>query len=242
MFSFAAKIDMSGYATYNIVCWTDLSTEQFRYNDTLKGAVINYQQPVAVSSMIPADSTKNLNFPISLSWSPSMGATMYDVYIWPDSVSTRPSSPAYTNLSQISQQITGGLGYGFTYKWQIVAKNVYCSTDGPVQVFTIRELPDLVVTLVNVPSTAFSGNSISVSWTVKNTGTGPVTGSLWDLFYLSTDLTFDGSDVYLGGMANPAALNPGQSYTQTASASLANGISGTYHVIVRTDTYVAQIE
>jgi parallel beta-helix repeat protein len=241
-YSFATKIDMSAYGTYNIVSWCDLSTEQFRYNDTVKGGVINYQQPVVVSSMIPADSTKNLNFPISLSWSPSMGATMYDVFIWPDSVSTRPSSPAYTNITQISQQISSGLGYGFTYKWQIVAKNTSCSTDGPVQVFTVRELPDFIVTNVNVPSTAFSGKSVSVSWSVKNNGTGPVSGSWWDIVYLSTDLIYNAGDVYMGGVSNPSALNPGQSYNQSISVNLPNGISGTYHFVVRSDAYNYQIE
>jgi hypothetical protein len=157
-------------------------------------------------------------------------------------VSTRPSSPAYSNLTQIRQQIGGGLGYGFTYKWQVVAKNISCSTDGPVKIFTVRELPDFSVTSVSVPATAFSGNSISVSWIVKNIGTGPVSGQWWDLIYLSTDLLFDGGDTYLGGITNPSALNPGQSYNQSLSATLPNGIAGTYHIIVRTDTYNQQLE
>jgi hypothetical protein len=242
-FTFAGKVNTASHANYDFQIWTDLSTEQFRQNDTLKTRVINYAVPDSVGIMIPDDSIKNLDFPFSLSWSPSAGATLYDIYLWPDSVSTRPSTAAFNGLTQISKQITGNLGYGVTYKWQVIARNPSCQTPGPVQRFTIRELPDLLVSSVTAPGTAFSGNNISVSWIVKNNGTGSTGSTGWyDLVYLSTDKIWDGGDQLMTGSANPIALNPSQSYNQSATISLPNGTSGKLYVIIRTDGYSQLIE
>ncbi len=237
-FTFTGKVNTKPVGDYNFIVWTDASAEQYRLNDTLKVKVTNYQVPDSVGIMIPSDSSKNLDFPFSLSWSPVNGATLYDIYIWPDSVNTRPPTAAYSGLTQISKQITTGLGYGQTYKWQIIARNPSCSTPGPVQRFTVRHLPDVLATTVNSPLTAFSGNSISVSWVTKNRGAGSTGSGYWyDLVYLSKDNILDGSDILLTGVINLTSLSASQSYTQSANVTLPNGISGIHHIIVRTDGY-----
>ncbi len=193
--------------------------------------------------MIPADSSINLDIPLSLSWSPATGATMYDVYIWPDSVSTRPSSPYASNITQISISINSGLGYGHTYKWQVVSKNPVCSQDGDVQIFTMRNLPDLQIQSISAPVSAFSGNSVSLSWVTKNIGLGTTGSGQWyELVYLSSDKIYDGSDLYVSGVLNTASLGAGQSYSNGTTVNIPNGYSGKYYFLVRTNPYSGILE
>jgi subtilase family serine protease len=122
------------------------------------------------------------------------------------------------------------------YKWQVVSKNVGCSIDGAIQKFRIKELPDITVNAVSAPGTAFSGNSISVSWVVKNIGSGTTGSTTWyDYVYMSADQVWDGSDIYVGGNINSASLNPGQSYSNSTNITIPNGTSGKYYFIIRSD-------
>ncbi|MCB9245788.1 MAG: right-handed parallel beta-helix repeat-containing protein [Flavobacteriales bacterium] len=220
---------------YNLKVWTDLNNEQFRANDTVAMVFNNYQKPDSVKSMVPANGTVNVSFPLSLSWLPSTGATHYDIYLW-DSTGSKPGSPNFSNLTQISYQINSGLTYGATYYWQIVAKNSVCATEGVIQKFKMKYLPDLVVTSVVTPSSAFSSTNITINWTVKNQGLGNSGGTWFDRLYLSDDALY-GSDIFLGGFVNPSAPNAGGTYSQTATVTLPNGISGSYRVFVLTDVY-----
>lgn len=237
-YDFLVKHKFTTHKTYTVTAWTKLASDQDASNDTASASVINYSTPAAVSSMFPLDTTKDLDYPITFSWAPASGASKYDLYIWDDTASSRPGSPVKLDLSQISTQIFSGLTYGRTYKWQVVAKNSACGTDGPIQKFTMRFLPDLIVESVSSPTTAFSGNTISVSWQIKNIGGGPTgTGTWYDLVYLSTDSVYDSGDQYMGGIRNPSALNASSNYSNNMSINLPNGITGTYYIIVRTDAY-----
>lgn len=236
VFQFASKEPFALNTTYKLQAWSDLSAEKYRANDSLRLTFTNYSKPDSVKNMVPADGSTGIDFPFTLSWAPSTGATRYDVYVWPFAAS-RPSTPTLSNTTQISYQITGGLNYGDKYNWQIEARNPVCSTPGKVQTFTMRHLPDLTVEEVNAPNTAFSSNTISISWKIKNTGLGSASGSWYDAIFLSTDAVLDVTDSYLGAVVNPSALNPSQNYTQSASVNLPNGISGNYYIFIRTDEY-----
>jgi hypothetical protein len=186
--------------------------------------------------MVPANNTSGLDYPISLSWLPASGATKYDLYYWKSSGS-KPSSPNVSNITQISYQITSGLSYGETYYWQIVSRNPVCNTPGLVKAFSMRYLPDLVVSEVNAPSSAFSGTNISVSWKIKNNGTGSSSGTWYDALFLSADKVFDVTDRYLTAVTNPSSLTGSQTYSQSANVTLPNGITGNYYVFVVSDYY-----
>ena len=128
-------------------------------------------------------------------------------------------------------------GWGQTYNWQVVAKNSCLLTEGPVQQFTLRELPDLVVANVDHAVQGSSGENISVSWTIQNMGFGNTQMATWfDRVYLSEDQNLDYDiDIYLGGISNFSALNPGQSYTESLDINLPVGAFGSYYIIVETD-------
>ncbi len=99
------------------------------------------------------------------------------------------------------------------------------------------QLPDLIVPLVQAPSQAISGQTISVSWNVKNIGTTGTSSNVWvDRLYLMSTTTFDpGVAVLNQTFDNFSSLNPGQSYTQTESITLPLGLSGNYYFFVSTN-------
>ncbi|MBL8339550.1 MAG: pre-peptidase C-terminal domain-containing protein, partial [Rhodoferax sp.] len=96
--------------------------------------------------------------------------------------------------------------------------------------------PDLVVVSVDAPDTAISGQTMQVSWTVRNDGTGPADNRAWyDAVYLSRDGVLDrNADIYLG-YASRNGLGVGESYTQTLDLTVPLGQSGPFYVFVVTD-------
>ena len=81
---------------------------------------------------------------------------------------------------------------------------------------TSRPYPDLQVSDLVGPATLKAGDLATFSWTVRNMGDGPTDASVWyDALYLSSDATFDFTDVYLDHRRNPEFLGAGESYSQT---------------------------
>src|SRR6185295_7975293 len=132
------------------------------------------------------------------------------------------------------------------YDWQIISKNGNCfSTAGPIQTFTLRDLPDLTIQNVQSPSTASERQQISATWEVHNRGTGSTGSQQWsDAVYLSTDtiLQTDGTDIYLAGISNFAALQAAGSYSNTATFNLPPGAVGNYFILVQTDAFLQLLE
>lgn len=192
--------------------------------------------PLVVSNMLPSDNTLNLSAPVQLSWAPATYASTYDVYVWPAENAGRPVTPTVSNTSQINYTINSGLEWGRSYKWQIVSRNLCHQTDGPVQHFSIRALPELHVTQITT-SQAYAGQQLTVSWTVKNDGLGSPTEGPWnDFIWLSPDIEVRvGEDIILGQFQNVSFLSPGQSYTNTVQVNIPNNIVGTYYIFVVTD-------
>ncbi len=213
------------------------------YSDSITIHVVPYNPPGQITAMIPADSTDNLRLPLNLSWVPVANALYYDLYIWLDSL-PRPATPTVAGITDINYTYNGSLFYSLPYKWQIIARNNCFATDGVEQQFTLRELPDAVVYDVIIPTTAFSGQLLSVDWQVKNEGLGQTLAQQWiDAVYLSTDSTLETSvDLYLGGTSNFSALNPQEIYAQSETFTIPNGLDGNYYVIVVTDRFNALLE
>jgi RHS repeat-associated protein len=102
----------------------------------------------------------------------------------------------------------------------------------------LAPIPNLQVSSVTAPLTAFSSQSTEIQWTVKNVGNGATSSPYWsDVVYLSLDNTFDNTDIYLGQANNPSYLNAGDSYTNHLDVTLPLGISGNYYFLVQTDIH-----
>jgi subtilase family serine protease len=97
-------------------------------------------------------------------------------------------------------------------------------------------VPDLAITSVLTPADAYSGQSFTLSWVVKNVGTAPASGGWYDVAYLSLDQFLDRSaDTYLGYRLRLSDLAPEESYTNTTSFDIPQGFSGPFYVFISAD-------
>lgn len=224
-------------------------------NDSLLVNVITAVTPGAVSNMLPSDGATDQTLPLNLSWLPGSNALTYDLYIW-DSATTQPSTPYAANITNVSFVIAqGSLEYNKSYKWKVVSKNACLETDGPVQQFRLKKLPDLVVSNVQAPSAAFSGQTITINWRVINNGPGnTLTNQAWtDAVFLSFDtipafnippntnpggwnaLEFPVRPLLIGTRNNITALDSGQHYDNSINFTLPLNYSQPLYVYVITN-------
>ncbi len=150
------------------------------YTETKELAIVtSNNSPTAVSNMLPADNSPDEQLPLTLSWIPGTNTVNYDLYVW-DSAAVQPGIPYATNINASSYTLSkNSLAHNATYKWRVVAKNPCTTTAGPVQHFRVIPLPDLVVSNVQAPATATSGQTVTISWTVTNVGPGKNTAQLY---------------------------------------------------------------
>ncbi|MDH6084190.1 CARDB domain-containing protein, partial [Umezakia ovalisporum] len=117
-------------------------------------------------------------------------------------------------------------------------ENNNTTTDEEVFTIQISPIPNLQVTGVTAPSTAFSSQETLLEWTVTNTGNGATNAPVWyDRVYLSIDQVLDDTDSYLGQVTNPSYLNSGDSYNNSLTVTLPRGIDANYYFLVQTDIY-----
>ncbi|MCF2152305.1 M10 family metallopeptidase C-terminal domain-containing protein [Desmonostoc muscorum LEGE 12446] len=98
--------------------------------------------------------------------------------------------------------------------------------------------PDLVITAANAPTTAALGETISVSWTVKNQGIVSASSNWYDYVYISDDQFFDDSDTYLTNRYTTGEDTPlasGGSYTATQDISIPDYIAGDRYLLFVAD-------
>ena len=105
---------------------------------------------------------------------------------------------------------------------------------------TLRQLPDLQVTSLLVPQRATIGQSLNLTYSVTNNGTGeiPASQSQWtDQIYLSRDKYLDPkTDIYLDSIEHTGSLGAGNSYTVNKSVKIPNYLSGPFYAFIVTDT------
>lgn len=206
------------------------------YTDSVTINVISATAPTAVSNFLPASGSLDASLPLNLSWSPGSHASDYDLYIWPTGT-TRPVTPTVRSITAINYRYQGNLTYGISYNWQVVAKNSCLQTAGPVQTFTLRQLPDLLVQNVKTPTFLYANQQLTTSWEVKNGGGGSTHAQSWkDAVYISLDTVLNpATDILLGTVNNNSYLTAGQSYAQSATFAMPENIAGTYYVLVVAD-------
>jgi len=103
------------------------------------------------------------------------------------------------------------------------------------------QTPDLTPIALTAPASAQKGTQISVSFTVRNQGTGAATPSWTDRLVLSSDQTPSGTDPLLGTAQQTAALPAGGTYDVTRTVTLPN-VTGDYFLIVWVDATDALYE
>ena len=245
-YTFSTLADLSQPRTYKLMAYTLLANDAKPSNDTLDNfSLIHYPIPQPVSNMLPADGATDLDRPIAFSWQGDEITQSYDLYLW-IAGEERPDQPLVRNLTNIQYTYSRELEFGRTYQWQILSKTDQCDREGPIQTFTWRELPDLIVSDVSVPSsTVFSEQEISVHWSITNQGLGNTRGVGWSEYaYLSQDKVLDfQDDIRVGIKTNLSDLEPNQTYQQEdLTFTLPDGIFGDYYLFVWVDPLNRVIE
>ena len=98
--------------------------------------------------------------------------------------------------------------------------------------------PDLIVALLTAPATAGADTDIVVSDTTRNQGTGSSVPSTTG-FFLSTNLSLEAADVFLGGRQVPALSAGAADALSTTLRVPASTATGSYYVLAKADWNVA---
>ncbi len=94
---------------------------------------------------------------------------------------------------------------------------------------------DLIVSNVLVPDSVLAGQTASITWNTKNTGTNPASGIFREIVYLSPDTSWNLMDEVIGIWDGSVSLGPGAMTTKTVSLPYNNVTNADYHTIIRTD-------
>ncbi|MDD3643566.1 MAG: CARDB domain-containing protein, partial [Candidatus Krumholzibacteria bacterium] len=91
---------------------------------------------------------------------------------------------------------------------------------------------DLRVETAHIAGEAWSGKTVQASWVVQNHGPSATTVSAWnDNLYLSADSVYSaGTATLLVTASHSGILHLGESYENSRTIALPNGISGTYYL------------
>jgi parallel beta-helix repeat protein len=238
-YTFTQRANLSVVGTYTINSYTSLPADTIAGNNAIQAVVEHLPSVAAPGNLLPSAGATNLDIPLTLSWGAVSGATSYDLYVW-KSTDAIPTQPLVANLTQITYTVAGNtLEYNTQYRWKVVAKRASCAATSAILAFTTRQVPDLVVESIDVPTAASSETDIVVSWRVKNQGAGPTLNQGWtDLVYLADQPTVAASSekYYLTSRPNFSALNAGQSYqSPNFTYRIPQGVQGRYYVIVTTN-------
>jgi subtilase family serine protease len=100
---------------------------------------------------------------------------------------------------------------------------------------SLGPVPDLVMQSVDADAQGIAGQPLTVTWTVVNNGTN-TEEYFYDAIYLSRDQIFDReNDIYLGYRYHSGGLKANESYSETQSFKVPNGLAGRYYTFVVSD-------
>ena len=121
--------------------------------------------------------------------------------------------------------------------------NVRSLREGKAIHFKKRNYSDLAITDYQTSLNAVAGQPLALNWTIKNEGEGGTLGSSWtDKAYLSQDARLDNLDPIVASVNRDGALNPGETYTVNAEASIPISAKGNYLLWLKTDANNAEYE
>jgi RHS repeat-associated protein len=105
---------------------------------------------------------------------------------------------------------------------------------------TVPDQTNLALTSVTAPTTATTGQDITVNWQVTNQSANAANGGWQDSVYLSTTPTITSSSTLLGSVAHTGGLAANGNYNASLTAALPALPVGDYYVIVEADSLYQQ--
>jgi PKD repeat protein len=194
-----------------------------------------------ISNLFPNNNEEVLSTNVEFSWDAIENA-VYDLYLWETGTAV-PDIPFAAGLTSFRYTgVSSYCRYGKDYTWKVTARNECTRIESETAQFRIRELPDLHVTAINF-SDAFAGKTLTISWKVKNDGSGSTGTTQW------TDRIWFVPDIYTGttneckllkSVDNLSVLLPGQEYENSTEITLPERLSGNFYIAVLSDMYDIQ--
>ncbi|HET9271545.1 MAG TPA: S8 family serine peptidase [Vicinamibacterales bacterium] len=124
---------------------------------------------------------------------------------------------------QVVVSLTAGTGY-----------DVGGAATASVSIVSDDLPPDLTISAAGAPGLSGADADLVVTDTTRNQGTG-VAGASMTGFYLSSNSSFDASDVFIGNRSVPRLL-PGETHAGSTTLRIPpSTVTGTYYVLVRSD-------
>ena len=177
------------------------------YSPTILNAYCG--DPGIATGLLPEDQSTDLDAVVDFFWQPSVNTLKYSLFLWKEG-DVVPATPRVDNIFGTSTRVYN-LEYGQNYHWFILSKNQCLQDTSVTQTFTVRELPDLIMTGFSAEDTVLSATRFEVSFTVQNRGPGTASGRSWyDAFYLSSDNVLSGDDHLLGQLEMKPVPRPRQ--------------------------------
>ena len=213
------------------------------------GLSVGTQQTVRILELqmpdAPQDGQVNLGLHAMLRWPHYPGSVEYKLYIWPAEMPLRQQMPSLVTMS-LTYRPSLPFIPNTRYLWQVEYVLDGDSSEflnvtevpGPVWGFETRTFADFSVTEVNVPSIAFSGQDLTISWTVTNIGSrGSAISSWYDALYLSLNPVFDGTARRVLRQRRSSFLDPADGYMSETTLRLQQNTIGLYYVFIITDEW-----
>ena|GEM_PF-1257501 len=210
--------------------------------------------PDLVPTTFTAPAAASTQQPIAVSWTVQNQGTVEAFPIWNDDVilSTTPTGSGTELVSSDTPQSTVAAGASYT-----VSKTVALPAAGPGSYYlilrvnysrlltesnyannnqaipiTITAAPDLVATGLTGPSTGSPGQSIPVSFTIKNQGAADAFAMWTDTLYLSATPSCCAGATPVQGFGHSGTLSSGTSYTVTQNVTVPRSAGGNFNLVL----------
>ena len=223
----SAPIDRCGFTfTRTLIVQDDCGTSK-TLQQTIR--VLDQQLPDS-----PTNGQVNVKLNEPLLWPQFPDATSYRVYVWMFG-RERPLQPTAVVSTRM---YVPPVNYppGTRLLWQIeYVTNANATTPSPVWGFETQSFPDLTVVDVQIPSIAFSGQLLDISWTVLNVGNLSIRAFAWsDYVYLEETPEFTGRR-RVAQIQQRRFVDPQDGYSSQATIFLAPSDIGAFYIFVIAD-------
>ncbi len=217
-------------------------------NLSIPNSTITWGQTTPITWMVKNQGTSatTVNWADYLYASDDNKLDISDIFIGtankPNNVSLNPGE-SYSNTQSFN---IPGAATGRRYLLAVTNRDKQqIETDSTNNVYAIDAFgdPDLTITTATAPGNATAGETVPISWTVKNTGTYDAIGTWFDAVYLSNDLTIDSTDTLINSIAQGSlTLKPGESYTLTRNITIPASATGQQYLLFATNRSNSQRE
>ena len=190
-----------------------------------------------INPEFPANGQTNIGLYQSLGWPDYPGSQSSRLYIWRYG-DNRPDTPVAVLYNRTYRPFTA-YPPNTRMLWQVVYNVSGSYISGPVWGFVTRAFADLAVIDIDIPATAFSGTSVTVTWTVRNIGnvsTSLLTSYICDAIYIGMSDDFQNADRQWRNCVQ-RYVDPDDGYQRSGSIQLQHDDVGQFYVFVRVDIY-----